>query len=405
MEVNNDTGPATVPSIPVRPGAFITPNSERRKDDKIEDQEQELLLGKQHLSPGRAARMALQAISRKLGRVDSASASADTATPTPGQEERISRELSRRGGRREDRHRPWDHGNEAVDPARRRTGSPSRMILTSSAGSRAVNTGTAAAAAAAAADRPSRKCRGDARTVHPSAAPRGLNPPTPRAPAVRRRTRGAGAAGNNVNVASLSIQPHSSSGATATANNRCKPTLETQRRRQLAPQPPPQAGTRPDLRKNVRTRSPAARYLLLSVVLIAIGLILRYFWRHLAGLAGAMLILAAARRWTGSTGSSAAAARAALLATSRQDSKKVSGKRTGGPREDSDIGGVSSELLASAKGGAVVGVGVEAVDGEGEEEAFFGPITVPPQYWKDGGPDCRFNVRGQNYMSDKKKVK
>lgn len=255
--------------------------------------------------------------------------------------------------------------------------------------------------------RPSRISRGGARPVQPSAAPRGLSDPTPR---LRRRARAG-------NVSGLIIPPHSgSTAAAAAAANRHHPnqgTLEAQhqqRAQQGASSTQTQAatdgGNGPNFaaaRKNIRGRSASARYLLLSVVLIALGLILRYFWRHLAGLAGAMFILAAARRWTGVAGNAGRAAFAPPL----QDSAIVSGKKVTGPRDSSGGGSTTgSELPVSVTPvGAGAAEAAEAVAGEGGGvEAFGGCSSGLPRYWEDGGPECRFNVRGPNYMSDKKKV-
>lgn len=255
--------------------------------------------------------------------------------------------------------------------------------------------------------RPSRISPGGARPVQPSAAPRGLSDPTPR---LRRRARAG-------NVSGLSIPPHSgSTAAAAAAADRYHPnrgTLETQhqqRAQQGASSTQTQAvtggGNSPDFaaaRKSIRGRSASARYLLLSVVLIALGLILRYFWRHLAGLAGAMFILAAARRWTGVAGSAGRAAFAPPL----QDSAIVSGKKVTGPRDSSGRGSTTtgSELPASVTPVGAGAAAAEAVAAEGGGvEAFGGCASGLPRYWEDGGPECRFNVRGPNYMSDKKKV-
>lgn len=253
--------------------------------------------------------------------------------------------------------------------------------------------------------RPSRNSHGDARPVQPSAAPRGLSGPTPR---VRRRARVG-------NVSGLSIQPHS--GATTAAADRYRPNqgrLETQHQQRVqlvAPSTHTQAVTdagSPDFaaaRKNIRGRSASARYLLLSVVLVALGLIVRFFWRHLAGLAGAMFILAAARRWTDVAGR----AGRAFLAPPLPNSGSVAGKRKG-PRDSTGAGSgtgrdSSSELTASVTADPAGTASAEAVAGEGGGvEAFGGRSPGLPRYWEDGGPECCFNVRGPNYMSDKKKV-
>ena len=417
MEVNTDTGSSAAPGHPVRPSVISRTNSERLKDEEID---QELLQSKQHLSPGRAARMALQAISRKLGRADPANSSVETATalPTPPQAERRARERSCEGGggrREEQRHRPWD-GKGAVDPPRR-TGSPTRRTTSISAGSRAPDTTPAseppppspppagAAGEGAGAVRPSRNSLGDARPVQPSAAPRGLGGPTPR---VRRRARAG-------NVSGLSIQPHS--GATTAAADRYRPNqgrLETQHQQRVqlvAPSTQTQAvaaAGSPDFaaaRKNIRGRSASARYLLLSVVLVVVGLFLRYFWRHLAGLAGAMFILAAARRWTGVAGR----AGRVYLTPPLQKIGRVAGKRKG-QRDATGAGSStgrdsSGDLTASVTADPAGTASAEAVAGEGwRAEAFGGRPPGLPRYWEDGGPECRFNVRGPNYMSDRNKV-
>ncbi|CAN0126024.1 unnamed protein product, partial [Laminaria digitata] len=343
MEVNNDTAPSTAHGHPVRPGVISRSSIERLKDEEID--QDDLLESKQHLSPGRAARMALQAITRKLGRADLANNSAET-TSSLTVERRVrahSRDSGGVGGRREEqqRHRAWD-GKGAIDRPRR-TSSPTGT----SAGSRTTDPPAPSPPASqeeAGAVRPSRKSHGDARAVQPSAPPRGVGGPSPRAQAVRRRTTARAS-----NVSGLSIQPHHRSGgggrATATASTTTSANrhrhhanqgmLEIQHRQRaqqrVAPSTEPiaDADGSPDFntaaRKSIRGRSASARYLLLSVVLIALGLILRYFWRHLAGLAGAMLILAAARRWTGVTGSASRAA----LAPPLQDSERVAGKRKG----------------------------------------------------------------------------
>lgn len=198
-------------------------------------------------------------------------------------------------------------------------------------------------------------------------------------------------------------------------------------------------------KKKLSRRSPAARYLVLSLVLMVGGLAVRYFWRQLAGLAGALLILSAASRWTGKREASAPAlaqasenttattAAAAVVphpgGVSNQrnsegscssstcnaetnnststctDINVLSAGSTGTPRGrgDAPVLGAAAVAATSVSGGG--GDYLKVKDKEEWEAAFAGSPSELRRYWEDGGSQCPFVVRGPNYMSDKKKVR
>lgn len=169
-------------------------------------------------------------------------------------------------------------------------------------------------------------------------------------------------------------------------------------------QPPPRLST-PANKSPMRSKSrgPLSRYLLLSTALIMAGLAIRYLWRQLAGLAGALLILAASRR----SGKEASKLRHKKNGTT---TSSVLGTDTS-PATDSEMATLPADAVTRKGGEAEVEVvnGGGPSTGEEEAPAFGGAFADSPdemrRYWEDGGPECAFVVRGHNYMSDRKKVR
>lgn len=140
-----------------------------------------------------------------------------------------------------------------------------------------------------------------------------------------------------------------------------------------------------------RLRNPLWRYALMSVVLVGIGLAVRYLWRQLAGLVGATLILSTVGRLPGrtpakrSSTSPGAAAVASAQPPAEEPRREPSSKQGGNAAEPTPGGG--------GDGG-----------GRGGGAGFADAPAELHQYWADGGPGCSFFVRGPKYLVDKKKV-
>lgn len=149
-----------------------------------------------------------------------------------------------------------------------------------------------------------------------------------------------------------------------------------------------------------------SRYVLLSGVLVASGLAVRYLWRELAGLAGAVLILSTARHWSGDDGSDEGevSPRGAVPPGGRGKGKetRTQGRKSWAPSEGRETG--VDEGRSSG-----VGVGdATAEGGDGAGRGVTGFADAPAElrrYWEDGGPGCQFLVRGPKYLSDRKKVR
>ncbi|CAM9296407.1 unnamed protein product, partial [Scytosiphon promiscuus] len=150
-----------------------------------------------------------------------------------------------------------------------------------------------------------------------------------------------------------------------------------------------------------RSRNPLSRYLLLSGVLVAAGLVVRYLWRQLAGLVGAVLILSTARHWSGDSPSAGDAPHddeppRRGTGRTRKQSREPSAPAAGG-----DTG--ASEGRSSGVGAATGGGGAGDVVGRGVTGFAVAPAELR-RYWEDGGPECQFLVRGPTYLSDRKKI-
>lgn len=164
-------------------------------------------------------------------------------------------------------------------------------------------------------------------------------------------------------------------------------------------------------------KNPLQRYLVLSGALVVSGLAIRYLWRQLAGLAGGLLILAAARRCTAGK----ADADEDSFSTARRQKRRKSGQEPGPSSFVANASSSTTELVtnislegqAEALGvprTAGVGAGLGAEDRERRQHLDFGGAFADSseelrQYWLDGGPQCPFSVRGANYMADKRKVR
>lgn len=146
-------------------------------------------------------------------------------------------------------------------------------------------------------------------------------------------------------------------------------------------------------------RNPVPRYLVLSGGLVMAGFAVRYFWRQLAGLAGGLLILAAARR--ASIGREPPAKRRpkkdevirstendTLARVPQRDDTKVT--HTAPPKEESSLGVKQADSVATPADITKV---------------FTDSPSEMRRYWVDAGKECSFVVRGRTYMADKKKVR
>lgn len=146
-----------------------------------------------------------------------------------------------------------------------------------------------------------------------------------------------------------------------------------------------------------RLRNPLARYLLLSVVLVVLGLCVRYLWRQLAGLVGAALILSTARRWSGGTTTTkrrGASSSAAVTSGGGKGASSSSASRNISAADGSDH--AAAKATRDGLGGSTRGGG-----GAG---AFADAPAALSRFWEDGGPGCKLLVRGPKYVVDRKKV-
>lgn len=132
-----------------------------------------------------------------------------------------------------------------------------------------------------------------------------------------------------------------------------------------------------------RLRNPVWRYALMSIILVGIGLAVRYLWRQLAGLVGAALILSTAGRWPGRITARRSAPSSAAAPPGPKETRKTSPSQ---PGEE------------EAAGPALRG------DKDGGGRGFADAPAEMHQYWADAGPGCSFFVRGPKYVDDKKKV-
>lgn len=243
----------------------------------------------------------------------------------------------------------------------------------------------------------------EARTdsMHSSSATMQGMAPTPNRPQnLRRRDRSA------VNAeAKESESSRESGGGIGAGNTAISTARDSQPRRRQQQHIPPGDATSANtlVARKLSSKNPMVRYVVLTVVLILMGFAVRYLWRQLAGLAGAWLILATARHWSderqrGQQDSSVAQRR----------SLEYPGEK---PRAES--GGSSKPLPTSRDQSTTAATRVVEAgeDNETREKgelefngAFADASSELHRYWRDVGPDCRFVVRGVNYMSDKKKV-
>ncbi|CBJ48721.1 conserved unknown protein [Ectocarpus siliculosus] len=157
---------------------------------------------------------------------------------------------------------------------------------------------------------------------------------------------------------------------------------------------------------NNKLRTPLERYLLLSVMLVAAGLGVRFLWRQLAGLVGAALILSAARRWSGAPAvrkppPDAPPSAAALGAPVSGGDQTV--EATASSAADCETAGDRGGAAAAA-GGEETGRREGDVVGDGGGTCFADAPAELRRFWKDGGPGCQFLVRGPKYISDRKKI-
>lgn len=217
--------------------------------------------------------------------------------------------------------------------------------------------------------------------VEPSPAPRGLDSTgaASRPEASRRRKDKGGSSSSN--------------------------TVPTQRSRTQAATDPTSSSAAPVAainNNNSKLRTPLERYLLLSVMLVAAGLGIRFLWRQLAGLVGAALILSAARRWSGAPAVRKpppdAPPSAAALGTpiSGGDQTVEAAASSAGDR-----GGAAAAAAGREETGRRKGDGGGDVGGT----CFADAPAELRRFWEDGGPGCQFLVRGPKYISDRKKVR
>lgn len=394
MELNDDAGSPTRPGTQSRQNSGGASDADRQTVNAVE-QEQDT----HHRSPGRAARLALQAISRKLGRADvGASDTASTtafyagATTAPVAHtivERGNSERSLNGEQEKARQRRERQRDDDDDffPIRRQTGSFQSSVARQQPATINTSTGTTSMTTATTSSRDARYARKDPRTVEASSAP--LGSVKTRNSDLRRRVRG----GTNPTTeegssGSVFVEPSREAGRSSRGSsnnpNRDRTGGDNRRRHQRQPSSTTQSTTATNSR--VSSRSPLERYMLLSAAVVLAGLVARYLWRQLAGLAGALLILASARRWTGKGGVSPAR---------RGKRRKIEQQLT--PPTDGDGGEVRRDAQVDAPVAGGVGVGEW-------DRAFAGAPAQMRRYWEDGGAECQFFVRGSNYMSDRKKV-
>eukprot|EP00903_Cladosiphon_okamuranus_P008016 g7733.t1 len=160
---------------------------------------------------------------------------------------------------------------------------------------------------------------------------------------------------------------------------------------------PRRARSSPSDHSNSRVRSPLARYLLLSGIMVVAGLCFRYLWRQLAGLVGAALILSTARRWSSgtSTRSTRGVSSSAAVRSGRVKESSPSAQRNTSAHSGDD----GSDPAVALTGQRPVGPG--GSDGGG---GFTDAPAALSRFWEDGGPGCKLLVRGPKYVVDRKKI-
>ena len=247
----------------------------------------------------------------------------------------------------------------------------------------------------------------------PNAATQGLMPPQSQPQTLRRRDRSAvntKASGSEPSRDRVGDAGMRSNGGSTVRNTQSR---RQQQRQQQQTTPVDSANSNAPPTNKLSSRSPVVRYLILSLVLIALGLAVRYLWRQLAGLAGAWLILSVARRWTSEHQEGEPDATLLISGDTREKVCEEIGKY------ESSSAAVGEQSTLAAVLGAVEETGVsaqealevyvdDAVNRAKMELEWDGAFADAPtelrRYWEDAGPNCRFVVRGANYMSDKKKV-
>ncbi|CAN0343527.1 unnamed protein product [Ascophyllum nodosum] len=247
----------------------------------------------------------------------------------------------------------------------------------------------------------------------PNAATQGLMPPQSQPQTLRRRDRSAvntKASGSEPSRDRVGDAGMRSNGGSTVRNTQSR---RQQQRQQQQTTPVDSANSNAPPTKKLSSRSPVVRYLILSLVLIALGLAVRYLWRQLAGLAGAWLILSVARRWTSEHQEGEPDATLLISGDTREKVCEEIGKY------ESSSAAVGEQSTLAAVLGAVEETGVsaqealevyvdDAVNRAKMELEWDGAFADAPtelrRYWEDAGPNCRFVVRGANYMSDKKKI-
>lgn len=157
-------------------------------------------------------------------------------------------------------------------------------------------------------------------------------------------------------------------------------------------------------------KNPLARYLILSGALIVSGLAVRYLWRQLAGLAGGLLILAAHRR--AGTDKDDNRPVGDSISMPRRSHERRKSDEIEGEQVSPSLAGVSSpsvrvmETKTKPADDDLRRVGIEEGNGlAAYGGAFADSLPELRQHWHDSGPECNFNVRGPNYMTDRKKVR
>lgn len=241
-----------------------------------------------------------------------------------------------------------------------------------------------------------------------SAAMQGMAPTPNRPQNLRRRDRSA--ANADVKESESSREGPGGIGAGNTAISTARDSQPRPRQQQHIPSGDSASANTPGARK-LSSKNPMVRYVVLTAVLIVMGFAVRYLWRQLAGLAGAWLILAAARHWSGEHQRGQQDASVARR-RSPEDPKRMqngSSKPSTASRDQSTTTAtMSSAVGREARDRRVIEADEDnAMQEKGELEwngAFADAPSGLRQYWKDVGADCCFVVRGVNYMSDKKKV-
>lgn len=383
MELNRDAGSPTTPGTQSRMDNGVASDIDHQAVCGVE-QEQDS--STHHRSPGRAARLALQAITRKLGRADvgasdiaaaTASYAAPTTAPVPNRVERGNSELPLNGEEEEARQR---REQQTDDLLTRQTGS-----FQSSSVARhpvvATSTGTSMTATDA---RDSWYARKDPRIVEASSAP---------LVSIRSRTHNSDLrrCARGINTATYEegggfVEPSTRREVGRGSSNPGRGIAgDTRRQHQRQERLSSSTQSIAAHKKRLTSRNPLERYLILSAAVVLAGLTARYLWRQLAGLAGALLILASARRLRGKDRGASATLGRTRRKTEESAPPAVDGEARRGARVDTPVAG---------------GVGVGEWGG-----AFAGAPARLRRYWEDAGSECQFSVRGSNYMSDRKKVR